>query len=528
MIGNITAKSDVPGTWTYHSTKKHAVTSAGGGTYTYTYDANGNAITKNGNTISWTSFNMPSSISGGGSVSSQFSYGPNRQRFKHVANFSGGAETTHYVSGVLEKVVIGSTTHYKHLISGPTGAVATYTRRSNSTEDTFYFTKDHQRSIDSITNASGTVQVRLSSKPFGERRKEAGWSGAVPSADWTAIGNTTRRSYTGHEMVDNLNLVHMNGRVQDPVIGRFLSADPNVPDPTYGQSFNRYSYVRNTPLSLWDPSGFLDDEVEFEHQPIHEGQQGTDPIGGNIRDAGELGSIRVDGYGIDGPDYGPFAPGSTTGPDFHGMAPAQDMGGGLPAAQVADLGQQTVTESKEKTSKKRNACTASVNTEGALGPFGPLLSEAPQEVQDLVGGMQDSAAFGFGDEFRSALGLDWNVNQSSTLYDVGSNVGLASGAGRLAYAGLARAGSAIGSRIGGEAGAQFAYSFRQELKAAFRLGVPGLARLGARDFSHFVKKYGGDYDAIIQAAGRTNPTINGLGLLVATGSIVNEIVMDCE
>ncbi|MFZ5503070.1 MAG: RHS repeat-associated core domain-containing protein [Pseudomonadota bacterium] len=48
----------------------------------------------------------------------------------------------------------------------------------------------------------------------------------------------------------------MNGRVYDPLIGRFLSADPNVFYPENQQDFNRYSYVHNNPLSFVDPSGF--------------------------------------------------------------------------------------------------------------------------------------------------------------------------------------------------------------------------------------------------------------------------------
>jgi hypothetical protein len=54
----------------------------------------------------------------------------------------------------------------------------------------------------------------------------------------------------------------MNGRVQDAITGRFLSPDPNVTDPAFTQSFNRYSYVNNNPLSFVDPSGF--DTVEIE------------------------------------------------------------------------------------------------------------------------------------------------------------------------------------------------------------------------------------------------------------------------
>ena len=48
----------------------------------------------------------------------------------------------------------------------------------------------------------------------------------------------------------------MNGRIYDPVIGRFLQADPIIQAPHNAQSHNRYSYVMNNPLSLTDPSGF--------------------------------------------------------------------------------------------------------------------------------------------------------------------------------------------------------------------------------------------------------------------------------
>jgi hypothetical protein len=48
----------------------------------------------------------------------------------------------------------------------------------------------------------------------------------------------------------------MNGRVYDPRIGRFVSADPIVQAPFHSQSYNRYSYASNSPLSYTDPSGY--------------------------------------------------------------------------------------------------------------------------------------------------------------------------------------------------------------------------------------------------------------------------------
>jgi RHS repeat-associated protein len=47
----------------------------------------------------------------------------------------------------------------------------------------------------------------------------------------------------------------MNGRLYDPVVGRFLSPDPVVQDPSFTQSLNRYSYCLNNPLKYTDPSG---------------------------------------------------------------------------------------------------------------------------------------------------------------------------------------------------------------------------------------------------------------------------------
>ena len=48
----------------------------------------------------------------------------------------------------------------------------------------------------------------------------------------------------------------MNGRIYDPLLGRFLSADNLIQDPLNLQNYNRYSYVLNNPLSYTDPTGY--------------------------------------------------------------------------------------------------------------------------------------------------------------------------------------------------------------------------------------------------------------------------------
>jgi RHS repeat-associated protein len=71
-----------------------------------------------------------------------------------------------------------------------------------------------------------------------------------------SITSQTIRGFTGQEELADVGLVHLNGRVYDPLVGRMMSADPFVPDPLNGQAWNRYAYVINNPLSITDPNGY--------------------------------------------------------------------------------------------------------------------------------------------------------------------------------------------------------------------------------------------------------------------------------
>jgi RHS repeat-associated protein len=70
------------------------------------------------------------------------------------------------------------------------------------------------------------------------------------------MDSASREGYTFQTVLGSMGLNHMNGRVQDAVTGRFLSADPQGTNPINTQSYNRYSYVNNNPLTLTDPTGF--------------------------------------------------------------------------------------------------------------------------------------------------------------------------------------------------------------------------------------------------------------------------------
>ena len=98
-----------------------------------------------------------------------------------------------------------------------------------------------------MTSATAGNLVVHDFGPWGNAR-----NGSTPATQ-LAEG---QRGFTGHEHLAELGLIHMNGRIYDPVIGRFLQADPIIQAPQNAQSHNRYSYVLNNPLSFSDPSGF--------------------------------------------------------------------------------------------------------------------------------------------------------------------------------------------------------------------------------------------------------------------------------
>ena len=96
--------------------------------------------------------------------------------------------------------------------------------------------------------------------------------------------------YTGHEMLNDFDIINMNGRLYDPVLGRFLSPDNFVQMPDNTQSYNRYSYCLNNPLKYTDPSGeafVIDDAtIAFTLFSVASSMMQAAATGGNVWKAG--------------------------------------------------------------------------------------------------------------------------------------------------------------------------------------------------------------------------------------------------
>ena len=249
----------------------HAVTgvSANGAGRAYYYDANGSMSSGGGRTITWTAANLPASISMGNEYSA-FTYGPDRQRYKQHSvspcvgcNCVPPATTTLYVGGGFERIAISDGTvkpvQYRHYIQAGGQTIAIHTEYSTGTgATTDYLHHDHLGSVVAITSSTGTLTERLSYDPWGKRRNATtnAWLSLSPGSQLLpATLALLPRGYTSHEHLDKLGLIHMNGRVYDPELGRFLSADPLIQFPESTQGFDRYAYVGNSPLSYTDPSG---------------------------------------------------------------------------------------------------------------------------------------------------------------------------------------------------------------------------------------------------------------------------------
>lgn len=121
-----------------------------------------------------------------------------------------------------------------------------------------YLLADHLGSTSIVTNETGAVVDQQGYDAWGDRRVATGTSAGADDPTNIIRPTSTSRGFTGHEQLDQgrLGLVHMNARIYDPTLGRFISGDPTVPKVYNSQTLNRYSYVLNSPLDATDPTGY--------------------------------------------------------------------------------------------------------------------------------------------------------------------------------------------------------------------------------------------------------------------------------
>ena len=261
--GNIATKSDVGAAAYVYGTGNaagagdagpHAAVSAGG--HTYAYDDNGNMVSGAGRTAVWTGFDRPGTIADA-ATSTSFQYGPDRGLVRRTRTQGAVTVATTYVGELFEAVAQtgAATRRVHHIFAGPE-RIAVYTDDGapSSSPTLHYLHRDHLGSVDAVTDASGAVVERLSYDAFGKRRTASG-DDAWTDPALAIAGSATARGFGGYAHLDEFGLVDMDGRLYDPVLGRFLSAAPFrfVRFPDAARDLNPYSYAGNNPVSPAGP-----------------------------------------------------------------------------------------------------------------------------------------------------------------------------------------------------------------------------------------------------------------------------------
>lgn len=233
--GNITSKTGI-GQYYYNAERPHAVASV---------DNTDNLISTQACITQFNDLNKISSLQENDKVMT-IDYGPGLERCFSILKQGNTILRKVTYMGDYEKVVANGVTREFYYLDGDVIVV-----RQNGTFHAYQSFKDNLGSILSVVDENGSKVFSAEYDAWGKQTVSVNTIGLI-------------RGYGGHEMLNEFNLINMNGRVYDPVLGRFLSPDKYVQEGDNSQNYNSYSYCLNNPLKYADPSGdvfVLDDFI---------------------------------------------------------------------------------------------------------------------------------------------------------------------------------------------------------------------------------------------------------------------------
>ena len=253
-VGNLLSKSDYATQYDYENGATGGPNAVkrvyrSGSWKTFSYDARGNITRGDGLTSStYNAMDKPTQIIKSGKTLN-FTYGPQHMRFKQV----NGSVTTFYSDKLYEEEVTGTKTTWRAYIDD----IAVISQTTSEGATIRYTHRDRLGSARVFTDHNGQVESERNYDPFGKPRLASGGLKSFGNSKLNDLADAkTNRGFTDHEHLDSVELIHMNGRVYDYNLGRFMSVDPVIQSPTNSQSINPYSYIMNNPLSGTDPTGY--------------------------------------------------------------------------------------------------------------------------------------------------------------------------------------------------------------------------------------------------------------------------------
>ena len=244
LNGNITEKSDVGNVFGYnHPTKPYTLTGL---------ETASGLVPEALQTVTYTSYEQPLVITES-PYQATFLYDHEGQRAKMEVKQSGSTILTRWYAGSRYiKETEGATTKQYTWIGGDAYTAPCVAVKTNSGAQVYYYLlRDYLGNITHQLDMSNNVVAEYNFDAWGRRRDKDTWSYTLSGEPDLLAG----RGFTSHEWLPWFNLYNMNGRLYDPVVGRFLSPDNYVQMADFTQSFNRYSYCLNNPLKYYDPTG---------------------------------------------------------------------------------------------------------------------------------------------------------------------------------------------------------------------------------------------------------------------------------
>ncbi|WP_228457869.1 RHS repeat domain-containing protein [Chryseobacterium candidae] len=200
-----------------------------------------------------------------GDVAFQYGLTSMRQRVTYGGNFSADSDGkfTNFYSedGSFEVVKDNTTGKEKHILyigGNPYESNIVYLKNFTENSGSYKFLhKDYIGSILTISDEAGNKLEQRHFDAWGNFTHLQIGSGTIIT-DKSIIENASlliERGYTSHEHFAEIGIIHMNGRLYDPILRRFLNADENIQDIFNTQNYNKYGYVLNNPLMYNDPNG---------------------------------------------------------------------------------------------------------------------------------------------------------------------------------------------------------------------------------------------------------------------------------